>query len=660
MLFKIIVKNFRFNLKNYVLFFISEMMAIIMLFTFLALKYSLSAGVEDGMTRYIVNIQFMIAAAIIIIISAFVMIFSMKYYMKIRIRDYGMFLTLGMKRSMIFLMLLTESGAGVFMSIAGGLVLGNGVLFGCQKLLRWIDPAYQIHMKVPLSVYGDTILFSLVIMLTALFSIMILIGEKNVSDLAEDKQKKELRPKGKWLLFVLAGIALCVLGIYIYKEDVGEGAYRAIMVWALAVFFLLYFGVGIVLELLKRNQRFYFRNLLHLSQLYHQYSSNYLIMYGLALIHFIAIGYLAGQIAETLPLNPDPSGYPYDIVWSAADKDEDYIRAYEKKYDAAVKQYPMFSVVGRNMVQHTGISESTYQEITGERAGLKGDQILYVDQYMKYLDRKSKEEILDKTDIIHIGRYRKGLVEVSGAGAVYGRGEFQKTNIREMVVRPAVGRYSIDGWHTNVLVFSDSYFEEQWRKIREKTDEQNLLVLINLPKAAQKEGTGELKEYEEKEGIKNDAQDIEIPNLFVTDSFLEGLKMQNTFNFTSRIIILFALVFSCLFLIGLKGFSAMEFYRRQDEFFYCMGMKRSRRRKAVKKEIYNGIRIPVFFGGGMGLVYTGCYAWIFEPAKYGDYTFWKAWIMVSGGYIAVVAAGAFMMSQYLVRKMEEVTRHERY
>ena len=339
---------------------------------------------------------------------------------------------------------------------------------------------------------------------------------------------------------------------------------------------------------------------------------------------------------------------------------EIYIRDFERKYDASIEQYPMFSVVGRNMTQHIGISEKTYQELTGERPGLKGDQILYVNQYMKYLDRKSKEGILFKADIIHIGRYRDGLMEASAIGAVYDKGEFHKTNIRELVVRPAVGRYSIDGWHTNVFVFSDSYFEEQWNKIREKEDEQNLLVLINVSEAVRKEAAKDLKEYEEREGIKNDAQDIEVSNLFVTDRFLEGQKMQNTFSFTSRIIILFALVFSCLFLIGLKGFSAMEFYRRQDEFFYCMGMKRGRRRKTVKKEIYNSIRIPLFFGGGMGLVYTACYAWIFEPAKYGDDTFWKAWTTLSVMYLAVVAAGAFLMSQYLVRKMEEVTRHERY
>ena len=660
MLFKIIIKNFKYNLKNYILFFISEMMAITMLFTFLALKYSLLAGIEDSTTRYIFTMQFKIAAAIIIVISIFVMVFSMKYYMKVRVRDYGMFLTLGMKRGMVFKMLLLESGTGIFMSIIGGLILGNGVLFGCQKLLVRIDPAYQIHMRVPFSIYRNTMLLSIVIMLGALLSVMIIIGEKNASDLAEDKQKKEIRPKGKWFLFVLVGMGLCAYGIYAFKVDVAKGAYRAIIIWSVSIFLLLYFGLGMILELLKKNERLYFRNILHLNQLYHQYSSNYLIMFSLALIHFMAIGYLAGQIAETLPLQPDTAGYPYDAVWCAAKKDEGYIRDFEAKYDAQISQYPMFSVVGRNMVQHIGISESAYEEITGETADLKGDQILYVDQYMKYLDRESKSRILDMADIIHIGRYRGELSKASMAGAIYEKGTFHKSNITELIVRPVVGKYSLDGWHTNVLVFSDSYFEEQWRKISKIEDEHNLLVLMHIPKSMRKDAAADLKKYEDKEGIKNEVENIETSNLYFTDDFLDGLKMQNAFNFASRAIILMALVFSCLFLIGLKGFSAMAFYRRQDEFFYCMGMKRSSRRRTVKKEIYNGIKVPLLFGGGMGLVYQGCYGWIFEPAKYGDYTFWKAWGLVFAAYLLVIAVGTGLISQYLVRKIEEETKHERY
>lgn len=660
MLFKIIIKNFKYNLKNYVLFFVSEMMAIAMLFTFLALKYSLSLGIEDSVIRFIVNSEFKIAAAIIIVISIFMMVFSMKYYMKVRVRDYGMFLTLGMKRGMVFLMLLTESAAGILMSLVSGLLLGNGLLYICQQVLGMIDSTYQIHMNVPFATYRNTVLLSFVIMAASLFSIMVIIGEKNVADLAEDKQKREVRPKGKWLILVAVGIILCIYGMYVYKKDVGVGAYRAMLIWAAAIFFLLYFGVGLILEFLKKRQRFYFRNILHLSQLYHQYSTNYLIMFGLALIHFMAIGYLAGQIAEALPLTPESEGYPYDAVWYAAEKDEDFISDFEAKYDAKVERYPMFQVTGRNSVQQTGISESTYKAITGNEASLEGDEILFVDQYIKYLDRESKEGILSMTDIIHIGRYRDTFNNYSMSGDQYNKEEYHKSNITGLVVQPGVGKYSMDGWHSNVLVFSDEYFEEQWQQIRQIEDEQNLLVLMNFPDSVRESAAADLKEYEENEGIKNDMYTIEVDNLIITHKFLDGLKMQNTFNFASRIIIMLTLVFSSLFLIGLKGFSMMEFYRRQDAFFYCMGMKKGSRRKTVKKEIYNSIKIPLLFGGCMGLVYLGCYGWIFEPSKYGDYTFWKSWGFVFAVYIAVITVSSWLLSHYLVRKMEEETKHERY
>lgn len=46
----------------------------------------------------IVKSDFVLAAGLITFITVFLMIFSMKYYMKLRIKDYTTFIVLGMKK----------------------------------------------------------------------------------------------------------------------------------------------------------------------------------------------------------------------------------------------------------------------------------------------------------------------------------------------------------------------------------------------------------------------------------------------------------------------------------------------------------------------------------------------------------------------------------
>lgn len=104
----------------------------------------------------------------------------------------------------------------------------------------------------------------------------------------------------------------------------------------------------------------------------------------------------------------------------------------------------------------------------------------------------------------------------------------------------------------------------------------------------------------------------------------------------------------------------MTTHRRQNDFFYCMGMERGKRRRAVKKEVQNIIRIPLVLGGSMGLIYAGCYQRTYQPLANGDDTFWKFWVLVIVLYIFVICASTWLLSLYLVKKVEEETKHERH
>ena len=98
MLTKIIYKNFRSNFKNYVAFFIGNMMGVTEFFVFWGL-YSIvknmsanSVMLEDTLEEIIISVS------VITIFSTALMVYSMLNYIKKRIADYSLFYILGMKK----------------------------------------------------------------------------------------------------------------------------------------------------------------------------------------------------------------------------------------------------------------------------------------------------------------------------------------------------------------------------------------------------------------------------------------------------------------------------------------------------------------------------------------------------------------------------------
>lgn len=108
MLTKIIYKNFRSNLKNYILFFLSNIVAIMELFVFRGLKEIVLQIVKDTETAFLFRIDFTMALGMISVITIMLMAYAMIYYLKSRIRDYGLFIMMGMHKREVFSLMLIE------------------------------------------------------------------------------------------------------------------------------------------------------------------------------------------------------------------------------------------------------------------------------------------------------------------------------------------------------------------------------------------------------------------------------------------------------------------------------------------------------------------------------------------------------------------------
>lgn len=90
---RIVLKNFRYHIKSYIIFFWSIVFSVAMLFSFMYLReivgriqfyqifvHSTFGGLKEMMGK---------VTPLVMLISAIVIIYALKYYIRTRMRDYG-------------------------------------------------------------------------------------------------------------------------------------------------------------------------------------------------------------------------------------------------------------------------------------------------------------------------------------------------------------------------------------------------------------------------------------------------------------------------------------------------------------------------------------------------------------------------------------------
>ena len=114
--------------------------------------------------------------------------YSMKCYIKLRIKDYSMFLVLGMKKKAVSLLLLFEYCIGCVISLILGIGVGRILLYIIQRLLVKYYPRYiQMH-ALGYQIYKNVCLASILIMVLVFVILLIWLDRRSLGMLmAEDK-----------------------------------------------------------------------------------------------------------------------------------------------------------------------------------------------------------------------------------------------------------------------------------------------------------------------------------------------------------------------------------------------------------------------------------------------------------------------------------------
>ena len=101
MFFKIVIKNMKYNIKNYILFFIGNMIGVTTFFVFWGIYSVVKSSASNSINLEDTLVEIIISVLVITIFATALMIYSLMNYIKLKFRDYALFIILGAKKKII-------------------------------------------------------------------------------------------------------------------------------------------------------------------------------------------------------------------------------------------------------------------------------------------------------------------------------------------------------------------------------------------------------------------------------------------------------------------------------------------------------------------------------------------------------------------------------
>ena len=468
--------------------------------------------------------------------------------------------------------------------------------------------------------------------------------------MAEDK-KNEKRPISyMWIILAVIGIVLMMAGIFLYCGSDTQYLY-AHGVLLMGLILAVVFGLALFLNLLKKCKNFYYRHMLDLNQLYSRYLNHMIILVLLIVVHFFSLSYLVVQTAELLPLDQYRSQYPYDVIWITEKDNKGYAKKLASTYNGTVTEVPMIRVSTYYGANHIGISEKTYRKLSKSQAlNLKENQIAV---RIENSDAK-QEDIKDSAywegySTLYAGKYfgkqdSDTLIDVKENEDIH-------FNIQSICTQTIVGKYSTDGWHENIIVFSDEYFNKQWNAISLKNDNASELELFTFPTTRREPVCQKLKQYNQKSSYHEMGKPQN--NLYITDQYLNGQKMRALFSMSSKIFLIIASILSGFFIMSLKTLTEFPALQKRFEFFKCMGMRENQLKWNTFFEIKILGRIAESVSLVTGFLYVGAFIHKQKLAGGISNVFFKYWIILVVSYILLNEIIQEVFARYILRKLKE-------
>ena len=267
MLSKLSLRNAARQMKDYLIYFITIVIAATLIFAFNALVFSQEI---KGLSRLLDTLPLMIGIAsfVVVCIIGWLVFYTMRFMMKRRSREFGTYLLLGIERKKIINLFFRENLIIGAMALLIGLLTGNLLYQGLRAMLmRLYEIPYHFSVAFSLHAVLLTFVYFSLIFLVALFFNRRKIKKSKISDLIymEQYNEKEIASESqkRKKLFIASMISGVVGTGLMITYDATLSLIGAFVIIFFLFTFYISFSSGIPAYFEKRARKKYSGNTLY-------------------------------------------------------------------------------------------------------------------------------------------------------------------------------------------------------------------------------------------------------------------------------------------------------------------------------------------------------------------------------------------------------------
>lgn len=347
MLFKLSLKNIKKSIKDYAIYFFTLILGVSIFYVFNAIDSQTAMMNVTSRTSEVIDLMIDLLSGVSVFVSfilGFLIIYASRFLIKRRNKEFGIYLTLGMSKRKISMLLFFETLLiGIISLIVG---LGIGIILS-QLMSVIVVNMFEADMTKFAFTFSKsaciktTIYFGIMYLLVMLFNLVVINKLKLIDLLQASKKTETIKNKNPYICILIFIIACSMLGYayYCVSNDnflaiMGPNILIPIALGSVSTFLIYWSLSGLLFKIIISMKNVYYKNLnaFTFRQISSKINTNVFSMSIICLMLFITICVLTTGFSMKDSLNSNVKELtPVDIVITKNRLNYDYLSEDIKK-----------------------------------------------------------------------------------------------------------------------------------------------------------------------------------------------------------------------------------------------------------------------------------------------------------------------------------------
>ena len=420
MLFKLSIKNITKSIKDYAIYFFTLVLGVAIFYVFNAIDSQTVMLNVSSSTSEIIRLMTTILGGVSVFISfilGFLIIYASRFLIKRRNKEFGIYLTLGMSKRKISLILFFETLIIGVISLGVGLALGI-VLSQLMSILvanMFEADLTKFQFTFSSSAALKTLLyFSIMYLIVMIFNTIIVNKCKLIDLLHGNKKSEKVKLKNPiicTIVFIIAVIALSY-AYYLVTDGFGtsplmntiSGILIPIALGCVSTFLIFWSLSGLILKIVMHLKKYYYKGLnsFTIRQISSKINTTVFSMTIICLMLFFTICIFSSALSIKNSLSGNLKDLaPVDIQFSklqqlSDEEEESFSKDIIEDYNTTVKDTLQRLDVYKYLKEVVDINTYRVEEITLKDSF--GDQIEQIGKDYPLLAYQDKETLIKLSD----------------------------------------------------------------------------------------------------------------------------------------------------------------------------------------------------------------------------------------------------------------------